>query len=91
MQGKVDGWVLDGGGACRKRGGKVELTDRPYGDRLSPTGAVLLRSALTNAVGGDAGKGAPRPMIKYLVSHTRTRRRSPGVAPNNCLDSTETT
>lgn len=44
------------GGARRKRGGKVELTDRPYGDRLSPTGEVLLRSALTNAVGGDAGK-----------------------------------
>lgn len=34
----------------------MELTDRPYGDRLSPTGEVLLRSALTNAVGGDAGK-----------------------------------
>lgn len=32
------------------------LTDRPYGERLSPTGEVLLRSALTNAVGGDAGK-----------------------------------
>lgn len=39
-----------------KRGGMVKLTDRPYGDRLSPTGEVLLRSALTNAVGGDAGK-----------------------------------
>lgn len=39
-----------------KRDGKVKLTDRPYGDRLSPTGEVLLRSALTNAVGGDAGK-----------------------------------
>lgn len=36
--------------------GKEKLTDRPYGDRLSPTGEVLLRSALTNAVGGDAGK-----------------------------------
>lgn len=34
----------------------MTLTDRPYGDRLSPTGEVLLRSALTNAVGGDAGK-----------------------------------
>lgn len=34
----------------------MKLTDRPYGDRLSPTGEVLLRSALTNAVGGDAGK-----------------------------------
>lgn len=44
------------GGARRKRDGKVKLTDRPYGDRLSPTGEVLLRSALTNAVGGDAGK-----------------------------------
>lgn len=44
------------GGARRKRGAKVELTDRPYGDRLSPTGEVLLRSALTYAVGGDAGK-----------------------------------
>lgn len=56
MQGKKGGWVLDGGGARRKGGGKVALTDRPYGDRLSPTGEVLLRSALTNAVGGDAGK-----------------------------------
>lgn len=34
----------------------MELTDRPYGDRLSPTGEELLRSALTYAVGGDAGK-----------------------------------
>lgn len=33
----------------------MKLTDRPYGDRLSPTGEVLLRSALTYAVGGDAG------------------------------------
>lgn len=56
MQGKVGEWVFDGGGGTKKRGGKVELTDRPYGDRLSPTGEVLLRSALTNAVGGDAGK-----------------------------------
>lgn len=38
-----------------KGGWKVKLTDRPYGDRLSPTGVVLLRSALTYAVGGDAG------------------------------------
>lgn len=37
-------------------GGWEELTDRPYGDRLSPTGEGLLRSALTNAVGGDPGK-----------------------------------
>lgn len=35
---------------------KVQLTDRPYGDKLSPTGEVLLRSALTYAVGVDAGK-----------------------------------
>ena len=45
--------MFDGGG--RKWKG-LELTDRPYGDRLSPTGGGLLRSALTNAVGGDAGK-----------------------------------
>lgn len=49
---------VDGGGRewarrVRREGG---LTDRPYGERLSPTGEVLLRSALTNAVGGDAGK-----------------------------------
>lgn len=50
----VDGCSM--GWGTKKRGGKVELTDRPYGDRLSPTGEVLLRSALTNAVGGDAGK-----------------------------------
>lgn len=56
MQGKVGEWVFDGGGTRSKGGGKVKLTDRPYGDRLSPTGEVLLRSALTNAVGGDAGK-----------------------------------
>lgn len=39
-----------------KRATKVQLTDRPYGDKLSPTGEVLLRSALTYAVGVDAGK-----------------------------------
>ena len=59
MQGKVGGLGLDGvgrRGVTEEKVGKVELTDRPYGDRLSPTGEVLLRSALTNAVGGDAGK-----------------------------------
>lgn len=46
----VSGWEGEEG-----FGWEVKLTDRPYGDRLSPTGE-LLRSALTNAVGGDAGK-----------------------------------
>lgn len=50
-------WVFDGGRRRREEVvGMMELTDRPYGDRLSPTGEVLLRSALTNAAGGDAGK-----------------------------------
>lgn len=40
------GWRADG----------RTLTDRPYGDRLRPTGEVLFRSALTKAAGGDAGK-----------------------------------
>lgn len=44
----------------RKEGGmkgrRTALTDLPYGDRLRPTVEVLLRSALTNAAGGDAGK-----------------------------------
>lgn len=56
-QGKVGEWVFDGGRRRREEVvGMMELTDRPYGDRLSPTGEVLLRSALTNAAGGDAGK-----------------------------------
>ena len=38
------------------RRGKAELTDGPYGDRLSPMGEELLRSGLTKVVGGDAGK-----------------------------------
>lgn len=50
--GEVGGERLGRGGGF---GWEVKLTDRPYGDRLSPTGE-LLRSALTNAVGGDAGK-----------------------------------
>lgn len=45
-----------GVGQKKKKARRRKLTDRPYGDRLSPTGEVLLRSALTNAVGGDAGK-----------------------------------
>lgn len=55
MQGKVGEWVCDGVGHG-KIATKVQLTDRPYGDKLSPTGEVLLRSALTYAVGVDAGK-----------------------------------
>lgn len=39
-----------------RKGVEVELTDRPYGDMLRPPGEVPLRSALTNAAGGDAGK-----------------------------------
>lgn len=34
----------------------MELTDRPYGDKLSPTGEVFPRSVLTYAAGGEAGK-----------------------------------
>lgn len=56
----------------RQEGG---LTDLPYGERLSPTGEVLLRSALTNAVGGDAGKvNSTKPFQGLpILSHTLSR------------------
>lgn len=59
---EVEGAVLraKGGSECTlsisNSGVGTGKQDRPYGDRLSPMGEVLLRSALINAAGGDVGK-----------------------------------